>query len=399
MIIKIDKLFRNKFEELLACILMFFTCLNFNNTYRAFSIILLVVCLLGFIKKRQIRVNFFDLFIVVFLLSYYFLDKSINDRNKIVSVITFFIFYIAGKYIISKYYDNNSENQISCYLLLSAAAGISIYATLTTFNSDFTITRICTLFWGTGTAPATQIAAWEILTISFIPWLIVSRKLISPWLMVGSIIIEIGAIASMFILSSRTGLIIIVFAFVWAFFSMVKYKKWRILWLTVGLLVFAIISYYLNLFGLKTIIGTSNLVLRLNSSGLSDVRATRHLYVLQNFIKYPNGGLHYNAHFGGQIHSMFLDLYDEVGIIPFILFFGLYLSIAIKIYKLIKAKAVSIETIIGISGFFILNSLQYFMEPVWDYNYPCYLAVLFLFMGVIDMTYMINSAGTRDNKS
>lgn len=82
------------------------------------------------------------------------------------------------------------------------------------------------------------------------------------------------------------------------------------------------IIYELNLFDAHTLILRIPLFERANAlseAGYSDPRLERQLYVLQNFFKYTSGGGHYNAEVG-EVHNVWLDIYDYAGWIPFVFF-------------------------------------------------------------------------------
>lgn len=157
-----------------------------------------------------------------------------------------------------------------------------------------------------------------------------------------------------------------IIAFIWSLRHTKNSNKKLILTLLLLLMfvVFALI-YSFDVYGLRTLILGSNLSQRFETSSfLSDSRVYFKIEYLKHMIDYPFGGGYIFNIVGQYAHELYLDVYSDAGIIPFILVLAFVIVSVIRIISYTKTEDIPSETrlLMLLSNISIL--MTFWMEPI-----------------------------------
>ena len=132
------------------------------------------------------------------------------------------------------------------------------------------------------------------------------------------------------------------------------------------------ISYGKNYFGLRTLIENSYLSYRMDWDRQSffalfqNERFQLKLTYLKNLLEYPWGGRKMSSFAGNYAHDLWLDIFNEVGIIPMI-GITLYTVLALlRLSKVRKDRRLSSKERIAITCYSLIIYAQFFVEPIWQ---------------------------------
>lgn len=365
--------------------LLFFCTFNLGGYYKYLSLIIFGISVLYIsMYSETIIIRLQDTFVFVLLLTY-FIFSLIWGKNETFAIIQYSMFYISGR-VLCQISSAKDENNLIKYILLGSI-GFSLYAILTVLSSQMTHDKRIPDIWNNQPIATTQYAAWLILLIAFLPYVMNNFRNISIIKKAIIIFTMIGAVGSIFIMASRTGMLIIALAIVMGFYFLLKDKRKTEFLVACVVFCALIIAYVYNLFGLKEWVDNSNLVIRLRSSRVPALQSSRmeyYEYVIKNFFKHIWGGFFFSNEIGASIHNIFLDLYDATGIIPLIALVLVFIKIAQNILFIIKSKNILLPIKIVFICWFSINIIQLLLEPVWSYGYKGYLSFIFFCIGGLE---------------
>lgn len=149
----------------------------------------------------------------------------------------------------------------------------------------------------------------------------------------------------------------------------VSRTKKRIWWdlLLVVLVVFALFSF--DAFGVYTKLMSSNFYTRFfTNTSITSINESGRSTLMAEFVKlmmdYPWGGSNISRLMGNNVHNMWLDNYDQLGIIPFVLLVSYSCTAIFRVMQLIRDKEISTKLrVLGISVYMVLFA-QYMLEPI-----------------------------------
>ena len=366
----------------LAGFLMFIYGLNLFNCYFYVSLVVAVLCFL-YLLNRKIQISLQALFVFAFLLFYCLLSLMINNENRLELVFQCMVFYCFG----ATY--GNRKNLFK--LVACGTAGFGLYGVISSFRSVLDSGRYLQDVWGGGRLAATQVAAWCMVYMAFVPWL-VFKKSIGRFLKVKLYCLTGFSVISFFILSSRTGLIVIVFILFLVFFISIREKQSKILTSLIAFFFATFFAYTFDFAGIRTAFWNSNLVLRMiqkqsaMGSAFSTGRIDRWVYVLTHFGDNLCGGYQYSSQLGGMIHNFFLDLYDECGLLPLLL---MIIVVARLIYGMVcvgrHSNSICLEDKVGLISWFVIILILFLSEPVLYYGRTNLMAFFFFMIALVEL--------------
>ena len=383
---------KGRIVQAIYYVMIFCVMFNIFGMYSAFLMAAFVITVFNAMNQSVLVIENFDFLIAAFFGVYILFSWVSSSKNEIEPVAQFMMLYMMGRYMIKTCReDGDGKKRFFLLILLLGAVAISLNATVTVFSSDINSQGRLSDFWTGQLLSQTQLAAWEIMLISFMPFLVVSQDVLSKTQRILLLILVIASVASVFILSSRTGLIVVLLALILSVRMMFKIGNSRMLAVFIAFCLIGFIFFIFDLFGLRTAVLDSNLVKRLiQNEGYQIFKSERfdnYAFVLSNFFSHMLGGYNYRNAIGGEIHNIFLDLYDEAGIVALVLFLIIAVLVARRVYYVCKNKNSALSFRLAIGCWFFINTLQLMVEPVWDYGSRAYLAFFFFSIGALVTVY------------
>ena len=126
--------------------------------------------------------------------------------------------------------------------------------------------------------------------------------------------------------------------------------------------------FYLNVFGLKTMVESTAFYNRFFGSGamslISDSRFEIKGEFMELILDYPFGGYNLYGIVGLHAHDIYFDTYDQAGIIAFIALIMFMVASWIRLYKVLKCKMLSFETKQLVLCEYAVLNLQFCLEPI-----------------------------------
>lgn len=370
----------------LACFLLFIYGLNLFNRYFYISYAVAGICAMFLLIRHKIHASLQTLFVFVFLTGYYLLTSLINNESRTEIVVQCAIFYCFGA--IS--YQCICGNQYKLFKLVAyGTAGFGLYGVISSFYSVLDSGRYLQDVWGGGRLAATQVAAWCMVYMAFVPWLVFKGRNIRKLLKALLYVLMAFSVISFFILSSRTGLIVSVFIVFIILLISIRERHSKVLTAIVALFFVALLAYTFNFAGIQTAFWNSNLILRMLQkqstlgSAFDTGRVDRWIYVLTHFADNFGGGYYYSRQLGGMIHNFFLDLYDECGLLPLLLMLVVVIRL---IYGMvcIGKRNIDLEDKIGIISWFVVILILFLSEPVLYYGRTNLMAFFFFMIALVE---------------
>lgn len=160
-------------------------------------------------------------------------------------------------------------------------------------------------------------------------------------------------------------------------------KKAKVLLIASILLLLAYIVYQFNLFGIQTLLLRLPVFRRiqtLDALGYEDPRLERQQYVLRNFFKHTKGGGFFNAEVG-EVHNVWLDVYDYAGMFPFLMI-ALF-TISILSYGVKCFNASSNDTVAAYLLVVLFSCLLSFAEEPVMRSCEAYFVLFFFICGIL----------------
>lgn len=375
-------------EIFLAYILLFVYGLNIFNRYVYISYFVAGISLLFVLIRHKVHLSPQPLFVFTFLVGYYLLASFINGESKLELVSQCALFYVFGA--VSYQCANGQQNKMF-KMVAFGTSGFAIYGIITSFYSVLDSGRYLQDVWGGGRLAATQVAAWCMMYMAFVPWLIFKGKEIGRAFRAILYLLMVLSVISFFILSSRTGLIVSVLIILMILVISIREKQNKILVSLVAVFFLAILAYTFDVAGLRTAFWNSNLILRMVQkqstlgSAFDTGRVDRWIYVLTHFTDKMSGGYFFSGQLGGMIHNFFLDLYDECGIVSLVLF-ALIVARLIWGMSQINRRSIDLADKIGLMAWFAVISILFLSEPVLYYGRTNLMAFFFFMIAMVEFS-------------
>lgn len=351
-------------------------------------------------------------------------DRTLQYSPLLLSFVVFFIFL----YIYSDYFEisiiktvialpiafsfgssisNISPKKIS-FLLLICAFTMAFHAILNMLY-NFKLygimaigLRLSSDFWTGEVSLSTGQAAKMVPFLSCVFVLLFYNK--NNRLKLFSFVTFILLIVYNFALGGRSVIILTVLSIVISLCLIINrerdFKLARKLIIILSFTVFAFVLLYIfNIFSIQELFEESSFSQRFNSEGGQDIeeddRMSRKIRYLENIFKYPFGGQHlcFDEHIG-HAHDLWLDCFDMVGFIPFILI------VLYTIFSVLRAKQYYrnqyINTYYGVMifSFFIIMNIQFFLEPIIEGSPK--LLILYCFIDGLITNYLSLKRKTND---
>ena len=360
-------------------LLLFVLSLNLLNKFYYITIVIFAISAYTFLSKKK-ALNFsFDINIVyIFLFStFYAVLNSEHSRislNSMAHDLLYFLGYFCGYVLINNknidYEDTYNKN------IFIMTAGCCIHGLLNTISNlksyGLNITaRSLPDYWTGEIWVATGQATMFVLIVGYSFYGIFLKKTKHFTMRILSVIFLFIAIFYNLYTASRTILVILIIVYIISIigslnFKVINNKMKYIIIIAVSILFIAIV-YLNNIFGIREFVESMPLFNRLSSKNQTDLvdddRINRWKFALNNFWKYPFGGLNIRRQIS-YIHNFWLDAYDVAGIVP-LFFLLLYTIRSMKnALFIIISDQVNSNFKVLIAGVYISFLLQFMVEPI-----------------------------------
>lgn len=332
------------------------------------------ILILLFSRNFKISINRTFILVIFFSISFFSLQSFLEYGflRSFAYSLTIIIMYLCGYNWIDVYQSSNETSQCVKYTIKIIYIGIALYVlmcvvyTYLTGNVLSVFNRDPKIFWDGSEGNSTHFSSISAVPLAASAYFSMSENKKERFF---NISVFLCTLLCNLLMSNR---ISVIFAGIFILLALyLKYKdsllktKTKIIMLIVALLTLCAITYSFNLFNIQSRIMSLPMIKRtvaLNQQGYKDPRLERQLYVLKNFTKHMFGGGYFNYEIG-EVHNVWLDVYDYAGIIPFIFFVALTISILVKMFKVLNISKYD-ETIKILLMVLFAYLLSFVEEPV-----------------------------------
>lgn len=206
-------------------------------------------------------------------------------------------------------------------------------------------------------------------------------------------IIGIGSVLTYnMVLAGRTllvlSLVVFIVAFLYTYRHNKKQTKRRNIYIVLGIILILGVVYTSDLFGMRTYIETSNLVVRFqdseSTSYLEDqTRMEIRLEYLKRVTQYPFGGGKIRSIVGYYAHDLYLDTYNETGFFGWFFLTVFMIVTSIQMVVDLRRCAWSISNRNLVLCVFVSLHLVFFTEPILS-GMPWMLCIFCFYRGMIN---------------
>lgn len=304
--------------------------------------------------------------------------------------------YAAGWIIVETSEENTTR--IVQYMIYSAIVGFGIHALLNyAINIGKNRWELTDFFSGNIRA-ATGSGSINTLIFSLIIYFIFIEE--RKRFKIAAIFFWIISVLYALLLGNRTQFVIILIVFVVSLVLYFGEKRdlWMILKVTMIVMLvigIVVILYDTNKFGIKTMVDSSNLMIRIktDTTGADEYRFSSIAKGLDNLFEHPLGGMQDTSYY----HNMWLDIGRVAGILPFmimVVYSVIINSHAIRIFRLCQVdwfRYLILCVYLGIQ-------INFFTEPILEGNIE-YFLFFCVINGMVECWYTMNRNGEFSNEN
>ena len=364
------------------------------NNQKCFSIITLSLIIILVFASMNFMLYGSYLIIISFLLMVIFLNKKFQINNIGLLLIGLSLCYIFFVIVTSRklelrilaapcaylvafninFFDrkiNVSKTLLIIAFSMSFHSLCSLVYTIVEKGFDNFSTGISYDFWSRESATATGIATYYYFLITTIPIMFFRTKVITKVLHIS--IFTISMIHNLLI-GGRTCIVLFLVSIILSILLILIFWKKRtaIKYIMTIIIVFCLftIIYINNFFNIQDLFESSYFFRRFFSSNSYEQigntsRWERKLIYIRNLFTYPFGGNHLKNDLGiGYAHDIWLDTFDDAGVITMFLMLIYTISSVFRFFKFSKLSTESLITKITFYIFPIIIMLAFFVEPI-----------------------------------
>lgn len=358
-------------KQVLILFMLFLSSMNlfaksFYFVFAAFIVLLL--------SSRKIRLNSDFILLMLFSATYAVFAGLYHNILSFLRVFAMPLCYLLGINFFGEKDRNATDNNIVnkktvISICLPAMGAFAHYCINYLTNSD-SVYRNTIDIWTGEMLSATGQACLAIIAIGVFLYVLFSAEKYSIFLKILSFIGLIIILLYNLVLGGRALILILCTEFVIAFIWSLRHSKNtnKRVGLTLMLIlafIALVLAYSFDVYGIRTLILGSNLSQRFETSSfLSDSRIYFKLEYLKHMIDYPFGGGHIFETVGQYAHELYLDIYSDAGIIPFILVLFFVAVSVIRIISYTKKENIPAETRLLVLLTNVSILMTFWMEPI-----------------------------------
>ncbi|MBQ3182930.1 MAG: hypothetical protein IJB57_04620 [Clostridia bacterium] len=253
------------------------------------------------------------------------------------------------------------------------------------FNNVDSTSRNNVDIWTGGIISATGQACMAVMATGVFAALLFSER--KPLIKVLALIGMITVFAYNLVLAGRTLIILMILLLAVAYVYSAKKAqiqrlgKVLIIPIIIGIIIYFI--YSLNVFGVRDWIMDSNFYYRFNRmSFVDDARMNTRVIYISQMLRYPFGGGQMRREIGGYAHELYLDAYNDVGMIGYLLLIGFVVSSAVRVLKLVFKTNYDNDFKLLVLCVYIATIVEFHLEPIIQ-GVPWLFCAFCLFSGLI----------------
>lgn len=383
----------DKFKLLFISLLMFLSGLNFLSYAYVWMGVAAIIMLLSS------RTDCFDsCFLIVFMLflsmTFSIVLNSTVDGNKLILKyllypLVYLAFYHISRYFIGTENDIEQQNLMLYLIILSFSMGNFTHMVLDVIETDISSInigrRVINDIWTKGTSPTTIIVGWGALIPSLFLYSYERRKELSLLHILNSSTF-VGMIVIGFMISTRLGIFNALASVIIYIYTKIRHHdlvlRKSFFYKIVPIAFFTVYLTY----KLIPVILSSNLANRLSNESTpflnTNGRFEATIYLVQHFSESFFGGGYFTRQYGIKQHNILFQMYDEYGIIPFLVLLVIIVALIKSLYDYSKLAIIRNDSKRFVIVVTVSLIIFLFEEPVLSSNYMI-TTVLFMLFGYL----------------
>lgn len=355
----------NNFGFLLC---VFLAAVNVMNRY--YYCIFIAFAFFLFQPGQKLRLNWSTLFMLVFSLSLLVFDpKARESITNMLRPFTFFLTYTMGISILRRNTSfEEKQRQVVGVILLLAGGTLCHYFLNMVTNLEAT-DRNTVDFWSDSVLSATGQACLACMAVGVIAATLFSSVRLKWKLLAGALCVLI--LGYNLVLAGRTLLVLLVILLVVAFVHRGIERRsrfWKTLLMGALVLTAVVLAYRADVLGARSAFEESNLYQRFfgknTSQLLNSGRMIRKKMYLQYFWDYPLGGSNILRMTGEYSHDLYLDTYDQAGILALLSIAAYILASLGRLWKALRNPVIGFPLKQLLLCMYVAMNIQFWMEPI-----------------------------------
>ena len=359
------KIFSNM--QILILLMLFMSSMDFMSLHYYFVFIAFALCVIS--KSKTFSFDFCALMLFCFSVSYIlFVTTSTSSLTSMLKPFTYPFCYCIGKNIFAS--ENITQTSIQKQTkigVIVVSMGAFAHYLLNFAINMYATERITIDFLTKEILSATGQASLSVMAVGVFAAMLFSET--SKRAKILSIVGILLALLYNLVLSGRTLILLVLLSLGIAFLlsqgSRTLKKKIYTIIIVIVVAILVIVIYNANILGVKTLISESNLVKRFEIQDVEqDSRMDYKLKYIDLLFEYPFGGNKIRSEVGHHAHDIYLDTYNEVGIIGFAFFAVFMIYSIISTFKMVKNKSLSSDVKITLFCVFSIVMIDFMVEPI-----------------------------------
>lgn len=229
------------------------------------------------------------------------------------------------------------------------------------------------------------------LFISLLPWLILIQP--NKWIRLIYFLVFVSATTYAILLGSRTYVVLCMLVAVIAVVAVLleknqdrKEKRRKLVWLIFGISL--VLLYFVKSSSFSAVYEESYMASRIGRNAnlfrniMDENRFMYKKLYLQSLFVFPWGGKYIGEIVGNYAHDLWLDIFNEAGVVAFVAIIGYTLTALKRLLNVRKRPEVSANEKIAILTYTIIIFAEFFVEPIWQGG-PLLLCCFVLIDGMI----------------
>ena len=346
------------------------------------------------IYKRRPIINAEMVILLLFIILYFAIDTKleVSTEYKIWYAISAVSLYACGFYMnfdgLNAEERSDKVTSVIKTIAIAYAAFVLVTMVYSTVKGQFAITRNPLNIWTGTLRAATHFGTMSLIPLAYGLYLIFVEKSKTSHKCGGLMVLFVTLVA--IITGSRTAIFLVLIGAVIAYFANVKMqgefteKHLNQLLGVLVLLALGTAAFSMDVFGIQTLFYKSQLgqryLLGYAPTLEEDNRWRNTVFFFQNISKSFWGGGYTRTNVG-NIHNVYLNVFDLSGIIPFVLLIMFTLKVIGDYRRMRKNASVNISTALLLLLICLLTFIQLLLEPVME-SVPVMIWCLLLIYGM-----------------
>ncbi len=370
----------------LIVLLLFFAGMNLAQ--KCFYYIYAAIIVICFFRRRNLKLDVGVIILLLFSISYLiFYPEARANTLQIMKHLAYPACYVIGlNFMSDKNLKYNTEEVLTTTLII-VGMGSFVHYILNMMINIGNINRNTTDIWTNEVMSATTQAMMAVIAVGiFSAIMFTDRKWkIRLFAILGMVI----ALGYNLILAGRTLLVLTVILMLFALgYTNKNNKRWmkkKNAFMVLGVIGALTLIYNTDLWGIRTNIWSSNFIKRL--MGMQNIeeitRAEIKLEYLKLSLKYPFGGAKIRQLLRYYAHDLFLDTYNDAGVLTWLVLVIFISYAVIKVIKKIRQDIWSINLKTLILCIYISIFVGFFVEPILS-GMPWMFCIFCFYQGAIN---------------